>query len=77
MRLYWPVPEATLDAYEQHLNRNNLVSVFNDAVGRPSPEAEAQQDAFIAGMCTFDEAVSYVRYAEYMIANSRISNPSA
>jgi len=71
MRHYWPVPECTIDKNQQLLNRQNLVAVFNNTVGKPSSEGLAIQVAFIAGTCTYDDAVAYVRYAEYMIANSR------
>jgi hypothetical protein len=69
MRSYWP-DESTPDTIEMHLSRRNLVSLFNQTVGQPGSEALEMQEAFICGKMTYEEAISFVRYAEYMVSAS-------
>lgn len=71
MRRYWPEVE-TEDTDELHRNRQNLVAVFNQIVGQPSSEGLASQTAFINRTISYDEAVSYVRYAEYMVSTCNL-----
>lgn len=67
MQQYWPIDENAEDTAELYRQRLNLVAVFNTVVGEPSSEGKLLQSRFIAGTLTYDEALSYVRYARYMI----------
>jgi hypothetical protein len=53
---------------ELAIDRRRLVEQFNRAVGPPAPNEVTFQEAFVADKVTYDEAVSYVRFAEHMIA---------
>jgi hypothetical protein len=62
--------EALSNSPELAASRRELVERFNRVVGTPGPNEIAFQEAFVAEKVTHDEAVSFVRYAEYMIAAS-------
>lgn len=53
---------------ELSVNRRQLVDRYNRAVGAPGPSELAHEEAFIAGKVSYDDAVAFVRLAEYIIA---------
>lgn len=68
MRNFWPMTQDELDTPELMVNREELVDRFNNVVGMLGREEKAFQESFIVGKVSYDEAVSYVRFCQHMIA---------
>lgn len=53
---------------ELAVNRRRLIERYNQIVGQPRTGEILFQEAFIAGRVAHDDAVSFIRLAEHMIA---------
>lgn len=65
MATYWM--EDGSYSPELGADRRNLVERYNEIAGTPRPNEFASQEAFVAGKVSHEEAVSFVRLAEYVI----------
>lgn len=70
MRLYWPEPGGNPEKPKLVANRKALVEHFNKIMGVRHAEDFFFQAAFIAGKVPYNEAVSFVRFASFMIATT-------
>lgn len=67
MDQYWPSSPTSSDTPELALNRQKLVDRFNVVVGPRTPQELEFQATFVLGNVSYDDAVSFVRFAEYVI----------
>jgi len=75
MKLYWPDAGDNLEAPELVANRKVLVERFNEIVAARGPDDFVFQVAFIAGKVPYDEAVSFIRFATFMVSTTSTSSP--
>jgi hypothetical protein len=68
MDQYWPDPLTGSDTPELARERQKLVDRFNAVVGVRTPQELAFQAAFVLGEVSYDDAVSFVRFAGYMVS---------
>lgn len=67
MDKYWPDPPTGCDTPELALNRQRLVERFNAVAGPRTPQELEFQAAFVLGEVSYDDAVSFVRFAGYVV----------
>jgi hypothetical protein len=67
MQSYWPHPTTEPDTPLLTANRQRLVDLFNAVAGGRTPDELVFQAAFVAGTVSYDDAVSFVRFAEYTV----------
>ncbi|WP_312184134.1 hypothetical protein [Massilia timonae] len=72
MATYWTEDGSTWPVITANLQR--LVEQFNRTVGTLGVEEMKFQADFIANAVSYDEAVSYIRFVEYMLATVELSN---
>jgi hypothetical protein len=70
MELYWPEPGGNIEAPELVANRKALVEQLNEIVGKRRPDDFVFQVAFIAGKVPYNEALSFIRFACFMITTT-------
>ena len=56
---------------EEKSERRAYIAQFNCAMGSASPVKIAMQCEFMSGEMSFDDAVSFLRYCEYMLHGAR------